>query len=36
MDKKEKEGFQELYPGRQTYIFDDGIQVTSDFDSGNA
>ena len=31
----EKETYRQLFPSRNTFIFEDGLEVTSDFDSGN-
>ena len=31
----EKETMRQLFPSRNTFIFENGLQVTSDFDSGN-
>ena len=31
----EKETYRQLFPSRNTFIFENGLEVTSDFDSGN-
>lgn len=36
MPEQEKAACRGVHPGRQTFFFEDGIQLTSDFDSGNA
>lgn len=35
MTQAEKEASRAIFPSRQTFILQDGIQVTSEFDSGN-
>ena len=35
MSDKDKEALRSTYPARQTFMLSDGIQVTSDFESGN-
>ena len=35
MPKEEKEKLQNIFPSRKTFKFDGGLQITSDFESGN-
>ena len=36
MADKEKEDLRLSHPARQTFMLSDGIQITSEFESGNA
>ena len=35
MNAMEKQAMRQLFPSRNTFIFEEGLEVTSDFDSGN-